>query len=111
LPTTVARVCRHAQRDTNIPAAVYRALIQIADDARRHDKPEFRMDLQEIILRFSRVILQAAAAILGSLSIVFLWISFYEASAAAYAIFCLGTAAGITLFLPGPPPARRHRRP
>ena len=92
------------------PRAVYLALTQTDEAARQYGNPERRMNLEEILLRLSRFILQGTALILGSLSIVFLWISCYESSAAAYAIFCLATASGIVLWLPPPPAARTRKR-
>jgi hypothetical protein len=68
------------------------------------------MGWEEKLLTASRFILRAVALILGSLSILFLWISFYDPPGASFALVFLATATGITLALPQPPLVRSGKR-
>jgi hypothetical protein len=67
------------------------------------------MAWESTLLRLMRFVLQATALVLGSSSILALWVSFYMPDCGALAIVTLFTASFITLGLPQPPTARRGR--
>jgi hypothetical protein len=61
----------------------------------------------ETLLKLMRVVLHGAALVLGSLSIMAWWYSFYGPHCAWDAIWMLSAATGLTLFLQWEPPAAR----
>jgi hypothetical protein len=67
------------------------------------------MTWESTLLKLMRFILQAMALVLGSGSILALWISFYIPDCGALALVMLFTAGFITLGLPQPPAAAGRR--
>ena len=68
------------------------------------------MTSESTLLKVMRFALQGVALVLGSVSILLLWASFYDGRGGSFAFVTLATAAGITLGLPQPPPARSRQR-
>jgi hypothetical protein len=63
---------------------------------------------ETFLFKMMRLILQTIALILGSLSILLLWASFYDGYGGAFAFVLLSTATLITLGLPEPSRSRRR---
>jgi hypothetical protein len=68
------------------------------------------MSLELALLKIMRLILQSAALVLGSGSILLLWASFYDGRSGSYAFVTLATATAITLGLAEPAAARPRPR-
>jgi hypothetical protein len=68
------------------------------------------MNWEPILLKIMGLILRGIALVLGSVSIMLLWASFYDGRGGALAFVTLLTATLITLGLPQPPATPSHGR-